>query len=140
VRGEVDFGDYFDNLLSWWPQCTSANVLFLTYEQMLAAPAAAVERIAGFLGGRARDFASDPGRRDAIVRASGFTQMQRDQNRWSSERPAAMPAFVRKGVVGDWRNHFSAEQARRLGAKFRARTAGSSLEDLWREVVATALE
>jgi hypothetical protein len=140
VRGEVDFGDYFDNLLSWWPQRTAENVLFLKYEQMLAAPAATVESIAGFLGGAAREFASDPGRRDAVVRATGFTQMQRDQNRWSSERSAAMPPFVRKGVVGDWRNHFTAEQARRLGAKFRARAAGSSLEDLWPGLVATALE
>ncbi len=140
VRGEVDFGDYFDNLLSWWPQRAATNVLFLTYEQMLAAPAAAVAGIARFLGGRASDFASDPGRLDAVVRASGFEQMQRDQDRWSSERAADMPAFVRKGVVGDWRNHFSAEQARRLGAKFRARTAGSGLDGLWPGLVAAALE
>ena len=35
--------------------------------------------------------------------------MQRDQERWSSRRPADMPAFVRKGVVGDWRSHFTAD-------------------------------
>jgi hypothetical protein len=140
LRGEVDFGDYFDNLTSWWLQREAANVLFLTYERMLADPVAAVDSIATFLGGSARELVRDTRRRDEVVRASGFEQMQRDQERWSSERPADMPAFVRKGIVGDWRHHFTPEQARRLAAKFRRRTAGSELEDLWSELVADALE
>jgi hypothetical protein len=140
VRGEVDFGDYFDHLVSWWPRRTAANVLFLVYERMLAAPNEAVESIARFLGGRAAELARDPRRLGAVVDASDFEHMQRDQERWSSRRPPDMPAFVRKGVVGDWRNHFTAEQARRLAAKFRVRTAGTGIEDLWPGLVANALE
>jgi len=140
VRGEVDFGDYFDHLLSWWPQRAAANALFLTYERMLEAPAAAVRALAVFLGGRAAELARDEQRLDAVVRASGFEHMSRDQARWSSARPADMPAFVRKGTVGDWRNQFSAEQARRLAEKFRARTAGTGIEELWPGLVADALK
>jgi hypothetical protein len=51
-----------------------------------------------------------------------------------------MPAFVRKGVVGDWRNHFSAGQTRRLADKFRARTVGTGIEDLWPGLAANALK
>jgi sulfotransferase len=137
MRGEVDFGDYFDHLDSWWPQRSEANLLFLTYERMLAAPEAATRAIAEFLGGRAGELAHDARRLDAVVRDSGFTQMQRDQQRWSSERPADMPAFVRKGVVGDWRNHFSPAQARRLAEKCERFAA---VEDLWPGLVADALE
>ena len=140
VRGEVDFGDYFDHLSSWWPRRTEPNVLFLTYERMVAAPTAAVEAIARFLGGRATELARDSHRVDAVVHASDFAAMQRDQSRWSSERPANMPAFVRKGVVGDWRNQFTAEQARRLAAKFRACAAGTGLEDLWPGLLRDALK
>jgi hypothetical protein len=140
MRGEVDFGDYFDHLLSWWPKRAQSNVLFLTYEQMLAEPAAAARAIARLLGGGARDLVRDAQRLDAVVRASGFEQMRRDQGRWSSARPADMPAFVRKGVVGDWRNQFSAEQAGRLAAKLRARAAGTGVEDLWPDLPAGALE
>lgn len=136
LRGEVDFGDYFDNLLSWWPQRAAPNVLFLTYEQMRADPRAAVASIASFLGGRAAELGRDARRLDAVVRASGFAAMQRDQSRWSSARPADMPAFVRKGVVGDWRTVFSADQARRLAAKFRVRAEGTGLESLWPGLVA----
>jgi hypothetical protein len=140
VRGEVDFGDYFDHLLSWWPRRAEPNVLFLTYERMLAAPAAAVQAIAVFLGGRAADLVRAPQRLEGVVRDSDFAHMRRDQERWSSARPADMPAFVRKGVSGDWRSHFSAEQARRLAEKFRARTAATGIEELWPELAAIALK
>jgi hypothetical protein len=140
LAGEVDFGDYFDNLLSWWPRRREPNVLFLTYERMLADPAAAVRAIAGFLGGAADDLARDERRLAAVVRGSSFGEMRRDQSRWSSQRPGDMPEFVRKGVVGDWTNQFSAHQARRLGAKFRARASGTDVEALWPGLVAAALE
>jgi hypothetical protein len=50
-----------------------------------------------------------------------------------------MPEFVRKGVAGDWASEFSAEQARRLAAKLRSRTAGTDVEALWPGLVAAAL-
>ena len=137
VRGEVDFGDYFEHLSSWWPHRRDPNVLFLTYERMLDAPAAAMRAIADFLGGRASGLARDARRLEGVVRNSGFEQMRRDQSRWSSARPADMPAFVRKGVVGDWRNCFSTAQARRLAEKCARHEA---IEALWPGLVANALE
>jgi hypothetical protein len=139
LHGEVDFGDYFDHLLSWWPHRADANLLFLTYEQMLVDPAQAVLALAEFLGGRASALARDASCLAGVVRDSNFDEMRRDQRRWSSERPASMPAFVRKGVVGDWANHFSSEQARQLAAKFRSRTAATDIEGLWPSLVANAL-
>ncbi len=131
IRGEVDFGDYFDHLTSWWPKRAEPNLLFLTFEQMRASPADAVRSIARLLGGRAERLARDPRALDAVVHASGFDEMRRDQQRWSSARPADMPAFVRKGVVGDWRQYFSAAQARRLSEKLRVRSAGTTITALW---------
>lgn len=139
LAGEVDFGDYFDNLLSWWVRRGDSNVLFLTYEDMLADPAAAVAAIARLLGGRAADLAADPRGLTRVVRTSSFGEMQRDQGRWSSQRPPDMPAFVRRGVVGDYVNYFSPEQARKLVAKMRARTTGTGLETLWPDLAPDAL-
>jgi hypothetical protein len=135
VRGEVDFGDYFDHLLSWLPQRAQPNVLFLMYEQMLADPEAAVETMGRFLGGAAVAAGSDPACRAGIVASTSFASMSRDQRRWSSARPAGMPEFVRKGIVGDWANHFSAEQAARLAAKFDARLSGTPAASFWPEVL-----
>ena len=134
ISGEVDFGDYFEHLTSWWPRRAAPNVLLLTYERMVAAPAAATRAIADFLGS---ELARDARRLDAVVRDSGFDEMRRHQDRWSSARPAGMPAFVRKGVVGDWRGQLSVEQARRLAEKCARHAA---IEELWPGLVANALE
>jgi hypothetical protein len=138
LRGEVDFGDYFHNLLSWLPQIDEPNTLFLTYERMLAAPADAVATVGAFLGGAAARTANDPKLAARVLEASSFGAMRRDQERWSSARPKDMPAFVRKGVVGDWAMHLSADQSRRLAAKATERLAGTPAELWWREILAAA--
>jgi hypothetical protein len=137
LRGEVDFGDYFDNLLSWWPKRAAGNVLWLTYEDMLAEPATAARTIGRFLGGTAAIAASDAATLDRVLAQSSFASMSRDQTRWASARPADMPGFVRKGVVGDWRNHFSRQQAHRLAAKLRRRTEGTGADAQWPGLLAT---
>ena len=138
LRGEVDFGDYFDNVLSWLPQTGKPNMLFLTYERMLAHPADAVAAVGAFLGGEAARTALDSRLLTRVVEDSSFGSMRRDQARWSSARPADMPAFVRKGVVGDWASHLSRDQARRLAAKTAARFAGTPAQQWWPEIVAAA--
>src|SRR5882672_9988212 len=138
VRGEVDFGDYFDNLVSWLPRAREPNVLFLTYEDMLVDPRAAVVTLGEFVGGEAARAAGDASLVARIVAASSFDSMKRDQSRWSSQRPANMPEFVRKGVVGDWANHFNRRQRARLLAKLEERLGGTTGADLWSDLVAAA--
>ncbi|CAL1284759.1 unnamed protein product [Larinioides sclopetarius] len=50
IKGEVDWNDYFDNLLSWYERRNEPNILFLTYEKMTADPRKASLQIARFLG------------------------------------------------------------------------------------------
>jgi hypothetical protein len=138
IAGEVDFGDYFDNLLPWYALRDSSNVLFLTYEDLRRDPAAQIAGIGRFLGGSAAAGAADEDCLAAIVEESSFGRMRRDQARWSSQRPAGMPPFVRKGIVGDWRSTFSLEQARRLAAKFDERTRGTDAASLWLDILADA--
>ncbi|GBN98051.1 hypothetical protein AVEN_174422-1, partial [Araneus ventricosus] len=41
--------------------------------------------------------------------------------------------FVRKGIVGDWKNHLSPEQNARLEKRFREKFAGTGLLELWED-------
>jgi hypothetical protein len=138
VSGEVDFGDYFDNLLSWYPLKTQANVLFVTYEDLLADARAAVVAVGEFLGEAPARAVHRPETLARILEQTSFAAMREQQSRWSSERPPSMPPFVRKGVAGDWANYFSAEQARRLAAKLEERTRGTGAQELWSDVLAAA--
>jgi len=135
LAGEVDWGDYFDALASWFAHRDDRNVLFLTYEDMKLESRKAVAEIASFL-----DFAvaEDEEKLTEIDRHSSFDEMRQSLDRWSSRRPDDMPAFIRKGVVGDWQNHFSADQAHRLIEKFERRAAVSGFGNLWPDVLDAA--
>ncbi|KAL3212537.1 hypothetical protein MRX96_007953 [Rhipicephalus microplus] len=50
VEGKVDYGDYFDHLLSWYAHRGDPNVLFITYEQLKRDTAGCVLKTADFLG------------------------------------------------------------------------------------------
>jgi hypothetical protein len=138
LSGKVDFGDYFDHLVSWYRRKDDANVLLVTYEDMQEDPDAAIVAVAEFLGGTAASAVRDAASLARIREASCFASMSRNQRRWSSERPRGMPEFVRKGIVGDWRNHFSVDQAQRLLEEFARRTQETGPFDLWPEIIAEA--
>lgn len=131
LAGEVDFGDYFDNLLSWFDRRDDPNVLFLLYEEMKGDTRGCIKKIGEFLGGDFVRDVEDPSIVERISANSSFKAMKATPAMWSSERPKQFEAFIRKGKVGDWRTHFSEEQSERLDRKFEAKLSGTGAEKLW---------
>lgn len=43
--------------------------------------------------------------------------------------------FVRKGIIGDWRNYLSEEQSRRLEEKFADKLGNTDLGKFWRKYI-----
>ena len=134
ITGEVDFGDYFDNLLSWYEHKDDSNILFLTYENIFADTQKAVRKIAEFLGTEYSDPLRDGETLKRILYYSSFQSMSQNQSRWSSKRDDNMPPFIRKGQVGDWKNHFSPDQVKRLTERFVTRTKGTDMDKLWADL------
>ncbi|KAH7972734.1 hypothetical protein HPB52_016346 [Rhipicephalus sanguineus] len=50
LEGHVDFGDYFEHVLSWYERRFDHNVLFVTYEDLKKDTAGWIMRIADFIG------------------------------------------------------------------------------------------
>jgi hypothetical protein len=73
------------------------------YEELLERPEEAMERLVGFLGA---DTAPQAVRR--CVEAASFEQLSGGRRRGEEEATS----FFRKGVAGDWRNVFTAENRR----------------------------
>lgn len=140
LAGEVDFGDYFDHLESWYPVIGQDNVHFLTYETLKRDPAGSIRSVAGFLGARARERVSAPEELERLVDESSLRSMRQYPQRWSSPRPEWAPGFVRKGQVGDWRSLFTPDQTRALLAKFDRRLSRAGIVDPWPDVLSRARE
>ena len=127
LSGDVPFGDYFDHVLSWWAHHADNNVLFLKYEEMKKDLPGAVALIADFVG-----HSLDQEVIDKIADKTTFGKMKADPGTnygWATHRrdPNA-PPFMRKGVVGDWRNFFTHEQSAQLDEKIVRKTKTTGLE------------
>uniref|UniRef100_V5IEL2 Putative sulfotransferase n=1 Tax=Ixodes ricinus TaxID=34613 RepID=V5IEL2_IXORI len=149
VEGALAYGDYFDHLLPWYERRDDPNVLLLTYEGLKKDTAAWVLKIADFLGeNHGTRLRADPvALNEVLARTSLETmrQMFSDgektslKERLSHEERAPqrvkdageVTTLLRKGIVGDWRSHFSAEQVKRLKERIALETRGTNVMSLW---------
>ena len=126
LKGDVDFGDYFDHVLSWWVHKDDKNMLFLSYEDMKKDLPSAVAKIAKFIG---QDLSQDLV--DEIAHRTTFANMKRDSSanyKWIyKHRKPSSTEFMRKGEVGDWKNYFSPEQVVKLDEVCDKRTKDTGL-------------
>ena len=128
MEGDVIYGDYFYHILSWWPHRNDENVLMLKYEDMKRDLPQAITRIASFMGiDLPRDVVTK------IADLVGFEKMKSDGTAnmsWVKNfcREDGKPGFLRKGVVGDWKNFLSAEQSAELDRKCAEKLKGTGIE------------
>lgn len=127
MDGQVESGLWFDHVLEWWKHKDDSNVLFLKYEDMKKDLHLAVRATAAFIG---HDVSSDVA--DQIVHQSTFESMKANpasNYAWKSQyRHSTEPAFMRKGVVGDWANYFTPEQNEAFEMLYRERMKNTGLE------------
>ena len=63
-----------------------------------------------------------------IARQCTFDEMMRNVDSFIvAENVASKPTFLRKGQVGDWRNHFSEELSKTYDEKVMSKLEGSGL-------------
>ncbi|KAK8765214.1 hypothetical protein V5799_032179 [Amblyomma americanum] len=160
IEGKVDFGDYFDHQLSWYEHINDENVLIITYEDLKMDPRAGVLKIAEFLGETyGKKLREQPEVLERILNTTSLKTMKgmnEEFRKWTEKAAefaaqsskyqktaAEMPDdlkkpmtgdFVRKGIVGDWKNHFTPEQVNRMKERIESKTKGSMLMSLWKDI------
>lgn len=159
TKGEVDFGDYLDHAMSWYEHRNDENVLFLTYEGLQKCRPKFIMKIAQFLGEEhEKKLRDSPDLFDRMLEMTSFDRMKEImttkgllKNPMNTEgihpslikglylkngymRQPIKGSFIRKGVVGDWKNHFSKEQIKTMKEWIDLKTRGSDIMSLWRDV------
>jgi len=112
MDGSMAFGKWTDHLKSWWPSDDDC-IFFVTYEEMKKDLRKVVDRLVKFLNiPRTKEEV------DLLMERFTVKYMQQAKNKKSGNmqfQPVSVTwkkgfQFVRKGVVGDHKNHFSDDQ------------------------------
>lgn len=107
----------------------AGNILFIKYENMHADLSGSVKAISEFMG-----YTHNESVLDNITMQCTFESMKSDPlaDPDAVFRPRGLvregTSFLRKGVVGDWKNYFSDEQSAKFDAEYAKRMTGSGLE------------
>ncbi|KAL1483260.1 hypothetical protein MTO96_033324 [Rhipicephalus appendiculatus] len=161
MNDEIDCGNFFTFYKDWYERSRDPNVLFVVYEDLKRNPEELILRIARFMGEEyeANLLKDDRKRLRDVVKYSSVDEMKKYTNDIIQEffrgsfdfqgpeyegfrqfhhgiHSAGVEAankvnYVRKGIVGDWKNHFTQEQLKRLNEKFKRETEGSDIAKLW---------
>lgn len=164
IQGNVIYGDYFDHVIDWYKHRNDNNVHFATYESIKKDPRGEILKIAKFIGEEyEKSILEDHKIMDNILYYSSFEYMKKDANKYidmffrgdkifeNRELPSGLKAsiqsikagdtsheqitdFVRKGIIGDWKNYFKPEQLKRLEAKIEEKSVKCDISVLWKDV------
>ena len=127
MAGNILYGDYFDHILSWWAHRDSPNIPFMKYEDMKKDLPQAVSKIASFLE---VELSADTVRK--IAELTTFEKMKTDNTAnfsWFKQlnNEQGNPEYLRKGTVGDWVAHLSAEESAEIEKKCQEKFSGTGI-------------
>lgn len=157
ISGQTDNGDYFDHVLSWYAHRDDPNVLMVHYEDMKHDPRNLVLRIAEFLDQgihkllienesflqkvlhystiefmkvyfeeKFDDFFANPLSKEIVPQ--GVKVFHESMNQFPMTA-----TYTRKGIVGDWKAHFTPEMSRRMEEKIMQKMAHTDLIETWKK-------
>ncbi|XP_066575319.1 sulfotransferase family 2, cytosolic sulfotransferase 3 isoform X2 [Amia ocellicauda] len=131
LAGNVLFGKWTDHVKSWRSSDLGDRIMYIAYEEMVEDLRGALQRISKFLG---RDLSAEA--LDLACQQCCFDGMRNNTMSNYSLVPAdimdsSKSPFLRKGVAGDWKNHFSPEQEARFAAVYKEEMKGVACKFSW---------
>ncbi|XP_019946652.1 amine sulfotransferase-like isoform X2 [Paralichthys olivaceus] len=131
LRGDVFGCCWFDHVKIYHSHKDDMNMLFITYEEMIQDLQSAVRRICSFLGKELTDE-----QLANVVKHSTFNNMKRIPHANYEQVPGDLlnhhqGTFMRKGTIGDWKNHFTVAQNERFDEVFKKEMKDVPLSFIW---------
>ncbi|XP_019391604.1 PREDICTED: sulfotransferase family cytosolic 2B member 1-like [Crocodylus porosus] len=131
LNGTVQYGSWFDHVEGWLSQRSELDLFYITYEDLHRDLGHAIKELAAFLGCALR-----PEEVSAIQQHSSFSAMQKNAmvnyTLVSCDiLDHSKGQFMRKGIVGDWRDHFTPLQNAFFNRAYQEKMRHSSLRLHW---------
>ncbi|XP_044062568.1 sulfotransferase family 2, cytosolic sulfotransferase 3 isoform X2 [Siniperca chuatsi] len=131
LEGRVMFGKWTDHVKGWRHTELGDRIMYITYEEMLQDLPAALGRISDFLG---RHLSEETIQK--IAQHCSFKNMKANNMSNFSLVPKVhmdpdKSPFLRKGIAGDWKNHFSSELLARFTSVIHKELGSDSVSLPW---------
>uniref|UniRef100_A0A673T3A8 Sulfotransferase n=1 Tax=Suricata suricatta TaxID=37032 RepID=A0A673T3A8_SURSU len=127
MTGKVAFGSWYDHVKGWWEKRNDYRIYYLFYEDMKEDPKHEIQKLLKFLD---KDLPEETV--DKILYHSSFDVMK--QNPYTNyttflkaRMDLSISPFMRKGILGDWKNHFTVAQYERFEKDYEKKMKGSTL-------------
>ncbi|XP_061446686.1 sulfotransferase 1C2-like [Rhineura floridana] len=114
IAGKIAWGSWFDHVRYWWEAKDRHPILYLFYEDMKEDPAKEIQKVAQFMGLELPQSVLNQ-----IVQHTRFDSMKANPMTNYSTLPSSIldqsvSPFMRKGIVGNWKEHFTVAQSEQL--------------------------
>ncbi|NXN87167.1 ST1D1 Sulfotransferase, partial [Bombycilla garrulus] len=127
MAGKVVYGSWYDHVRGWWEKRQEKNILYVFYEDMKKDPKREIQKILQFLGKKLAEETVEK-----ILHHTSFQEMRKNPAANYETMPFtfmdhSISPFFRKGISGDWKNHFTVAQNERFDQHYQEHMAGSDL-------------
>ncbi|KAM4026331.1 sulfotransferase 1B1-like isoform 1-T1 [Anomaloglossus baeobatrachus] len=127
IHGNMGFGPWGAHVKEFWALKQDRNILYIFYEDMLEDPRREIRKVMKFLG---KDFSEDV--LEKICLHTSFNAMKENPTTNYTAIPSSImdhsvSPFMRKGICGDWKNHFTVSQSEKFDEYYRKEMSGTDL-------------
>uniref|UniRef100_A0A8C3VUS1 Sulfotransferase n=1 Tax=Catagonus wagneri TaxID=51154 RepID=A0A8C3VUS1_9CETA len=125
LAGKVIWGSWFEHVKNWWRKKDSHPILYIFYEDMLKDPKREIRKVIEFLGKNLKEEVLDK-----IVYHTSFDVMKNNpMTNYTHDKHLnyKLSPFMRKGIMGDWKNQFTEAQNKKFNEDYEKHMADTSL-------------
>ncbi|XP_054963468.1 sulfotransferase 1C3-like [Pan paniscus] len=127
MSGKVLFGSWFDHVKGWWAAKDTHQILYLFYEDIKKNPKHEIHKVLEFLEKTLSDDIIN-----RIVHHTSFDVMKYNPMANQTAVPSyilnhSISKFMRKGMPGDWKNHFTVTMNENFDKYYEKRMTGATL-------------
>ncbi|XP_072281350.1 sulfotransferase 2B1-like isoform X2 [Pyxicephalus adspersus] len=131
INGNALYGSWFEHIKGWMQMKDDSRFFYITYEELLKDPRGSVVRLCKFLGKKL-----DDAQIDSVVKHSSFSSMKENKMSNWTQMPSEVldhtkGSFLRKGISGDWKNHFTVAQNEYFDKVYQEKMKDLNMSFFW---------
>uniref|UniRef100_A0A672HZI2 Sulfotransferase n=1 Tax=Salarias fasciatus TaxID=181472 RepID=A0A672HZI2_SALFA len=127
MEGKMVFGSWYDHVNGWWKKKqTYSNLHYMFYEDLAEDTGREIDKLCSFLG-----LSPSAEEKTRVMSGVTFDNMKNNAMTNYSTDPSMdfkISSFMRKGKVGDWKNHFTVAQNEEFDEDYKSKMKDQTLQ------------